>query len=64
VATGFLVNPLIGASALVTQFLLRNPIERAMTAKYHVRGPWDAPTLIPLDIPVPKPQGQNVDPGG
>ena len=64
VATGFLVNPLVGVSALVTQFLLRNPIERAMTAKYNVRGPWDDPTLIPLDIPVPNPKGQTVEPGG
>ncbi len=57
VATGFVVNPLVGLSALVTQFLLRNPIEQAMTAKYQVRGPWDDPTLIPLEAPVPKAGG-------
>ena len=51
VATGFVVNPLVGVSALVTQFLLRNPIERAMTVKYQVRGPWDDPTLEPLESP-------------
>ena len=53
-ATGFVVNPLVGLSALVTQFLLRNPIERAMTAKYHVRGPWDGPTLIPVEDTPPQ----------
>lgn len=63
VATGFVVNPLIGVSALVTQFLLRNPIERAMTAKYQVRGPWDDPTLIPIDTPAPKTQGLTPNPG-
>jgi uncharacterized protein (TIGR02099 family) len=63
VATGFLVNPLVGVSALVTQYLLRNPIERAMTAKYHVRGPWDDPTLIPIDMPAPRQQGMTTDPG-
>jgi len=63
VATGFLVNPLVGVSALVTQYLLRNPIERAMTAKYHVRGPWDDPTLIPLDLPAPKQQGMTTESG-
>lgn len=57
VATGFVVNPLVGLSALVTQFLLRNPIEQAMTAKYQVRGPWDDPTLIPLEAPAPKAGG-------
>ncbi len=53
VATGFVVNPLVGVSALVTQFLLRNPIERAMTVRYQVRGPWDEPTLLPLEAPKP-----------
>lgn len=62
-ATGFVVNPLVGVSALVTQFLLRNPIERAMTVKYHVRGPWDDPTLIPLDVPAPRQQGLTQHPG-
>ncbi len=62
-ATGFVVNPIVGVSALVTQFLLRNPIERAMTAKYQVRGPWDDPTLIPLDLSVPKAEGLTMQPG-
>lgn len=63
VATGFVVNPLVGVSALVTQFLLRNPIERAMTAKYRVRGPWDDPTLIPIEEPPPRPAGLTNSPG-
>lgn len=62
VATGFVVNPLVGVSALVTQFLLRNPIERAMTAKYQVRGPWDDPTLIPLETSAPKREGLTMQP--
>jgi uncharacterized protein YhdP len=53
VATAFVVNPLAGLSALVTQFLLRNPIERAMSAKYEVKGPWDEPELIPIGVPTP-----------
>ena len=53
VATAFVVNPLAGLSALVTQFLLRNPIERAMSAKYQVKGTWDEPELIPLGAPTP-----------
>jgi uncharacterized protein (TIGR02099 family) len=53
VATAFVVNPIAGLSALVTQFLLRNPIERAMSAKYKVEGPWDEPVLIPIGVPTP-----------
>jgi uncharacterized protein (TIGR02099 family) len=55
VATAFVVNPLAGLSALVTQFLLRNPIERAMSAKYQVKGTWDEPELIPIGAPTPVP---------
>lgn len=53
VATAFVVNPLAGLSALVTQFLLRNPIEKAMSAKYQVKGTWDEPELIPIGAPTP-----------
>ena len=53
VATAFVVNPIAGLSALVTQFLLRNPIEQAMSAKYKVKGPWDEPELIPIGVPTP-----------
>ncbi len=62
VATAFVVNPLAGLSALVTQFLLRNPIERAMSAKYEVKGPWDEPELIPIGVPTPVQTQTN--PGG
>jgi uncharacterized protein (TIGR02099 family) len=55
VATAFVVNPLAGLSALVTQFLLRNPIEKAMSAKYEVKGTWDEPELIPIGVPTPVP---------
>jgi uncharacterized protein (TIGR02099 family) len=55
VATAFVVNPLAGLSALVSQFLLRNPIERAMSAKYEVKGTWDEPELIPIGVPTPVP---------
>ncbi len=48
IATGFAVNPLVGLSALVTQFLLKTPLERAMTARYKVTGSWDDPKLEPL----------------
>lgn len=65
VATGFVVNPIVGVSALVTQFLLRNPIERAMTVKYQVRGPWDDPTLEPIEAPkVAPPEGSLFSNGG
>jgi len=52
-ATAFVVNPLAGLSAMATQFLLRNPIEKAMTVKYVVTGPWDDPKLEPRGVPEP-----------
>lgn len=63
VATAFVVNPIAGLSALVSQFLLRNPIERAMSAKYEVKGPWDEPEIIPIGVPTPVPTQVDVTGG-
>ena len=59
VATGFAVNPLLGLGALVTQFLLRTPIEHVMTSRYSVTGPWDDPRVEPLDTGPVNTSGQN-----
>ena len=45
VATAALVNPLIGLGAFVTQWLLKHPLERAMTLEYQVQGSWDDPKV-------------------
>ena len=45
IATGFVVNPLVGLSALIGQYVLRNPVEAALSQRYVVRGTWDAPEV-------------------
>src|SRR5690606_13338189 len=45
VATALAVNPLIGLGAFVTQWLLKQPLARAMTMEYTVTGSWDDPKL-------------------
>lgn len=45
-ATGFLVNPIVGLSALVGQYLLRNPVESALSQRYQVSGPWEDPKIV------------------
>ena len=45
VATGFIVNPLVGLGALVGQFLLRNPVESALSQRYVVTGTWENPVI-------------------
>jgi uncharacterized protein YhdP len=62
-ATAFVVNPIAGLSALVSQFLLRNPIEKAMTVKYAVTGPWDDPKLEPRGSPEPVSAPNRASPG-
>ncbi|AWB33529.1 YhdP family protein [Orrella marina] len=44
-ATGFLLNPVIGLGALVGNYLLRTPLESALSLRYEVRGPWTDPQL-------------------
>lgn len=44
-ATGFLVNPIVGLSALVGQYLLRNPVEAALSQRFTVGGTWSDPVI-------------------
>jgi len=55
-ATGFLMNPIIGLSALVGQYLLRNPVEAALSQRYYVSGPWDEPKVVSGANPNNKPE--------
>lgn len=48
IAAGIVVNPLVGLGALLTQWILKEPLARAMTARYAVTGTWDEPVLAPL----------------
>ncbi len=45
-ATGFLINPIVGLSALVGQYLLRNPVEAVLSQRYHVTGTWLDPEVV------------------
>ena len=44
-ATGFLVNPLVGLGALIGQYILRHPVESAMSERLSVTGTWDDPIV-------------------
>lgn len=45
IATGFVVNPLVGLGALVGQYLLKIPVEKALSVDYNVTGTWDNPLI-------------------
>ncbi|CAM4382541.1 YhdP family protein [Bordetella muralis] len=49
VVTALAVNPLIGLGAFVTQWLLKQPLARAMTMEYAVTGSWDDPKVAPIE---------------
>ncbi|MFT0532457.1 AsmA-like C-terminal region-containing protein, partial [Castellaniella hirudinis] len=49
-AAGIAINPLVGLGAFVTQWLLKTPLAKAMTVRYHVTGTWDEPVI--RDAPV------------
>jgi uncharacterized protein (TIGR02099 family) len=53
----FAVNPIIGASALIGQYLINNRLNRTLQSDYLVQGSWDKPDVIPLDQ-----NGQPLDP--
>lgn len=45
IAAGIAVNPIVGIGAFLTQWLLRVPLAKAMTAQYQIKGTWDAPKI-------------------
>ena len=53
-AAGIAINPLVGLGAFVTQWLLKAPLAKSMTARYRVTGTWDEPKVeeIPADTQV------------
>ncbi|CCJ58675.1 conserved hypothetical protein [Bordetella bronchiseptica MO149] len=51
--TAALVNPLIGLGAFVTQWLLKQPLARAMSSEYAVTGTWDDPKVTPVESRAP-----------
>lgn len=61
-ATGFLINPIVGLSALVGQYLLRNPVESALSQRYHVGGSWDDPKIVEGANPKNQAEQQNRQP--
>lgn len=50
IAAGIAINPVVGLGAFITQWLLKTPLAKAMTAHYHITGSWDDPKID--DVPV------------
>jgi uncharacterized protein (TIGR02099 family) len=57
IVAAFVVNPIVGLSALVGQYLITNQINRSMQSDYLIQGSWNNPEVIPLDQ-----KGQPLDP--
>ena len=62
VATGFLLNPIVGLSALVGQYLLRTPVEAVLSQRYHVGGTWEDPKINEGPDPNVKAEPQGTQP--
>lgn len=60
--TALAVNPLIGLGAFVTQWLLKQPLARAMTMEYSVTGSWDDPRVEPIETSGKEPPKQTPRP--
>ncbi|ARP91212.1 TIGR02099 family protein [Bordetella genomosp. 9] len=52
VLTALAVNPLLGLGAFVTQWLLKQPLAKAMTMQYAVTGTWSDPKITPIEAPL------------
>lgn len=45
IAAGIAVNPIVGLGAFLTQWLLKDPLGKAMAAEYRIRGGFDDPQI-------------------
>ena len=64
IAAGIAINPVVGVGAFLTQWLLRAPLSKAMTAHYSVSGHWDDPKLSDAsDAPPSAPSVDDTDAG-
>lgn len=63
-ASGFVLNPIVGLTALIGQYILKTPIEKALAAEYSVTGSWDDPKVISGGevVTVPASQLENTKP--
>src|SRR5690606_968858 len=48
IAAGIAINPVIGIGAFLSQWLLKNPLARAMTVRYRATGTWDDPVITEI----------------
>ncbi len=53
---GLVANPVLGAGALLAQWLLRVPLEAALIQRYRLSGPWEDSTIEEIGAP-PKEKG-------
>lgn len=51
VLAGVIVNPVVGVGAFLSQWLLTTPLNRALTAYYHVTGTWNEPQIQDKSLP-------------
>lgn len=49
IAAGIAVNPIVGLGAFLTQWLLKDPVSKAMTVEYRVKGTFDQPELVEIN---------------
>ena len=45
IAAGIAVNPIVGIGAFLTQWLLKDPLGKAMAVEYRVKGSFDEPRI-------------------
>ena len=55
VGTAALVNPVVGAAALVANTVLQKPLNRLFSYRYHVTGTWSDPQIDKAGEAPPQP---------
>ena len=56
-AAFYFINPIVGLSTLIGEYLITSSLNKALQADYRVQGSWQDPEVVPLDQ-----KGQPIDP--
>jgi len=59
---GLAVNPAVGLTAFIAQWLLQNPLSRASAQEFLVDGSWDSPQVTRVDQRPAQPPGTTTSP--
>ena len=46
------VNPIVGLTSFIAQYVIRKPLIQANTRTFHINGSWNEPNVTKIETPI------------